>query len=347
MQLGCMAIWPCNIPAWVPVKLWSNMVEKFLPDAEHFGDIYRTVLAAGTITAKEIAKILKIPDAEVEASLQQLERLGVVSESTSITGAFRAVSAQMAFTRTVESLISNLGQQIRDVNEIARVITETRDAGITSSEQSPSIQIIVGSDNVTACLEAITNAAVRSVDSLVPELPEPRSLKLAFSGDSDLAKRSLRLRAIYPEAARFEPSIRNYIRSIGGSATEIRTNSVAPVRLVIADSKVALIRFGKPNSFQRGIVIRQPDIVVALDELYEALWVQSTVLDVTNTSNDLSNRQIAILNSLMLRASDEAIARDLGLSVRTVRRDISEMYQLANTQTRFGLGVQAHLRGWL
>jgi len=323
------------------------MVKKLPSNAEHFGDIYRAVLATGTITAKEIAMTLKIPDVRIEESLRQLERFGVVSESTSITGAFRAVSPQMAFSRMAESLIQNLEQRIHDTNEIVRVISDTCDTGITYSEQSPSVQTIVGSDNVMASLEAMINAAVRSVDSLVPELPEPRSLKLSFSGDASLAKRLLRLRAIYPETARFDPSIRNYIKSIGGSATEIRTSIVTPVRLVIADSKVALIRFGKPDSFQRGIVVRQPEIVEALDELYEALWVQSTILDVANTSNELSNRQKAILNGLVLRASDEAIARDLGLSVRTVRRAISEMYQIASTQTRFGLGVQAHLRGWL
>jgi len=327
------------------VKIRSIRSQESEINSLHLGDVYRAVLVTGTASIEVVSRICQAPDAEVAVALHHLEGLGVVSESTSIAGAFRAVSPQMAFSRTIESLISNLGQQLHDVNEIARVIAESRGADIPSYEQAPNIQTIVGSDNVTECLERIANAATRSVDSLIPELPETRSLKISFPGDASLAKRSLKLRAIYPEAARFNSAIHNYLRSVGGSLTEVRTSIVAPIRLVITDSKIALIRFGKSNSFQRGILIEHPDIVAAFVELYESLWAQST--DIYNTNHELSNRQKAILNSLVVRASDEAIARDLGLSVRTVRRDISEMYQIANTQTRFGLGVAAHLRGWL
>lgn len=45
--------------------------------------------------------------------------------------------------------------------------------------------------------------------------------------------------------------------------------------------------------------------------------------------------------------TDKAIASDLEVSERTVRRRISQLQELLGSQTRFQLGVQASRHGWL
>ncbi|MFE7357241.1 response regulator transcription factor [Streptomyces sp. NPDC057543] len=45
--------------------------------------------------------------------------------------------------------------------------------------------------------------------------------------------------------------------------------------------------------------------------------------------------------------TDESIARELGVSERTVARRITRLQQMLGARTRFQLGVQASRRGWL
>jgi DNA-binding NarL/FixJ family response regulator len=46
-------------------------------------------------------------------------------------------------------------------------------------------------------------------------------------------------------------------------------------------------------------------------------------------------------------ALDETIAREMGVSVRTVHRRITRLQELLGARSRFQLGVIAHERGWV
>lgn len=54
-----------------------------------------------------------------------------------------------------------------------------------------------------------------------------------------------------------------------------------------------------------------------------------------------------LLTLLSAGLTDHAIARDLGVSERTVRRRITRLQAVLGGRTRFQLGVQAARRGWL
>jgi DNA-binding NarL/FixJ family response regulator len=74
-----------------------------------------------------------------------------------------------------------------------------------------------------------------------------------------------------------------------------------------------------------------------MDEVPEAGTSQSTP-----TTLDLR-----ILSLLLLGSTDAAIAKQLGLGLRTVQRRVAHMMELAGVTTRLQLGWQAHRRGWL
>ena len=54
-----------------------------------------------------------------------------------------------------------------------------------------------------------------------------------------------------------------------------------------------------------------------------------------------------LLEQLVAGASDEQIARNLGLSLRTVRRRIAALMTDLGVDTRFQAGVEASRRGWI
>jgi DNA-binding NarL/FixJ family response regulator len=54
-----------------------------------------------------------------------------------------------------------------------------------------------------------------------------------------------------------------------------------------------------------------------------------------------------LLEQLTRGAKDEQIARELGLSLRTVRRRVAEVLGELGADSRFQAGVEAVRRGWI
>ncbi|WP_206442911.1 LuxR C-terminal-related transcriptional regulator, partial [Candidatus Protofrankia californiensis] len=60
-----------------------------------------------------------------------------------------------------------------------------------------------------------------------------------------------------------------------------------------------------------------------------------------------SDSERLLLRLLSLGAKDEAAARHLGVSVRTVRRMIADLMRRMDARSRFQAGILAAERGWL
>jgi DNA-binding NarL/FixJ family response regulator len=54
-----------------------------------------------------------------------------------------------------------------------------------------------------------------------------------------------------------------------------------------------------------------------------------------------------VLELLALGAKDEVIARHLGVSLRTARRRVADLFDELGAATRFQAGVEAGRRGWV
>lgn len=94
------------------------------------------------------------------------------------------------------------------------------------------------------------------------------------------------------------------------------------------------------------LVVRNPGIVAALVCAFEHHW--STALGLGDSAaSDVGERDLMLLRLLALGIKDEAIARQLGVSVRSVRRQTSALFTHLGVTSRFQAGVQAVRRGWL
>ncbi|HEV7963709.1 MAG TPA: helix-turn-helix transcriptional regulator [Actinoplanes sp.] len=64
-------------------------------------------------------------------------------------------------------------------------------------------------------------------------------------------------------------------------------------------------------------------------------------------ADGLSGSDRTLLRLLALGVTDEAAARRMGVSVRTIRRHVSQLLDRLDAVSRFQAGVQAAQRGWL
>jgi len=114
------------------------------------------------------------------------------------------------------------------------------------------------------------------------------------------------------------------------------------LRLMLFGVQAALVPVEWGSSPVRRVIVRTPGVVDALRLLFEVLWRQGAPMPGTQPAGDRRNQQV--LRLLAAGAKDETIARQLGLSLRTVRRRVAEQIGELGATTRFQAGVEAARR---
>jgi DNA-binding CsgD family transcriptional regulator len=125
---------------------------------------------------------------------------------------------------------------------------------------------------------------------------------------------------------------------------QYRLISELPLRLALSDG-VALVMLS-PAGQETAAVVRVPTVITALQHYFDLLWCQATPLD-SAEGKQLTRMQRLIVGMLLSGLGDDAIARSLGVSARSVRRQVASLEQLAGVSSRFALGAAAVRLGWL
>ncbi|GAA4120959.1 hypothetical protein GCM10022215_25330 [Nocardioides fonticola] len=156
-----------------------------------------------------------------------------------------------------------------------------------------------------------------------------------------------RSRAIYPMRAISE--IPDTLTHRAGIGEEIRLVPDLPTRMLIIGTSHVILP--EPLGFEdepRSLV-RQRGLVEAMILWFEAVWAHAEPLpsgEVAPEPGRLDLRRF-VLQQLAAGAQDEQIARQLGVSLRTVRRRIADLMTELGAESRFQAGVEAARRGWL
>ncbi len=117
-------------------------------------------------------------------------------------------------------------------------------------------------------------------------------------------------------------------------------------RMVVVGPRRAILPEPLGVGSDRRAVIRQPSIVGMLQAYFDELWESATKLEATDDQLGLDRRRL-LLTELADGVKDEQIARNLDMSLRTVRRRVAALMTELGVDTRFQAGVEAVRRGWL
>jgi DNA-binding NarL/FixJ family response regulator len=131
-----------------------------------------------------------------------------------------------------------------------------------------------------------------------------------------------------------------------------------PTKLVIFDRRTALLPIHGEDPVAGSLVVHAPTLVASLVALFDNLWERAVPLElvVTLTDGDPTARPVAtdvspparardILGLMAAGLTDDAIARALGISRRTVQKHISELAEVLGARTRFQIALLAAERG--
>jgi DNA-binding CsgD family transcriptional regulator len=132
-------------------------------------------------------------------------------------------------------------------------------------------------------------------------------------------------------------------RERGGERYRFTTS--VPFSAVVIDDAAAIIDVSGFEPSGRGsLVMRDRPMVLALTALYDMLWDLGSPLARTG-ARVAERRDQTILALLAAGAPDTTIARQTGVSQRTVERRVRALMDQLGAGTRFQAGVQAARRG--
>lgn len=154
-----------------------------------------------------------------------------------------------------------------------------------------------------------------------------------------------RSRAIYPaRALRDAPEALATRAHLG---ERVRVISEVPTRMFIFGDAHAVLPEPLGFTDEPRVHVRQRSIVAALTLWFELLWSRAAPVPELESGTGRTDGRQFLLEQLMAGATDEAIARKLGISLRTVRRRVAELMSDLGVDTRFQAGVEAVRRGWI
>jgi DNA-binding CsgD family transcriptional regulator len=120
----------------------------------------------------------------------------------------------------------------------------------------------------------------------------------------------------------------------------IRLAECPPMALMIVDGNSALIR--SRLSDRQAIILHDPAIVNSLYTLFNSAWtLASSAMNRSSASDRELELERRILTVLDRGQTDEAAAREIGISVRTYRRHVAKIMQDLGASSRFQAGARA------
>ncbi|MFE9395311.1 helix-turn-helix transcriptional regulator [Streptomyces flavidovirens] len=238
-----------------------------------------------------------------------------------------------------------LEREIQDRRRLSIELTDAFEPFMTISAQNPApthaITVLEGFDRINGALD-LANAECRNeMLTVQPGGGRPvDALTQALERDRPLIERGVSIRTLYQHTVRHSPGTLAYAERLADGKLEIRTLEELFGRLIIFDRAVAFI----PASEDRRVALelRHPSLVEYLAAVFEQFWQRAVPLQeqvsYDHTPDGISGVQRSIARLLVEGYVDEAIARRLGMNVRTARAHIAKLAATLGSGSRAQLG---------
>lgn len=209
-------------------------------------------------------------------------------------------------------------------------------------ETGGDIRLICGPESISSVLQAAVDDCREELLTVQPGGGRPYELlERALEREIPALERGVRQLTIYQHSIRAHGPTMEYVQRATAAGAEVRTTVQVVDRLIICDRKVAFI----PTDFPRGdqaLEIRQPAIVRFLARLFDHVWHRALPWEgsAAAAKPDAVTSEIreAIIRMLIAGHTQTRIARELGMSLRTLSTHVGKISNELGSASPIQLG---------
>ncbi|MED7948972.1 MULTISPECIES: LuxR C-terminal-related transcriptional regulator [unclassified Streptomyces] len=325
-------------------------------DRKVLTDLYRQLRNEPNLSTPEICARSGLDPASLHEATALLTELGLLTGSGRGSGRPTVTSTEVALNRLAQqaeqTAVRWLEETIRVRKAMRLLTTELADQYQQQESLAPA-ELIVGLDHISEVLEDCTELAQDEVLSMHPgPVVESRS-KARLERNQKVVNRSVGMRTIHLASTARLPQGLALLEEMQRSGVQIRLAPTIPFRLIVIDDVMAFTPAFGTEAQPTAMVTRGPVITRLLRRVFEHCWQSAVELGTdtpppqTPVDTPLTGQQAGILRLMNAGFKDEAIARELGVSTRTLRRLMNDLMEKLGADNRFRAGVRAQQLGWL
>ncbi|MFJ8038911.1 LuxR C-terminal-related transcriptional regulator [Kitasatospora sp. NPDC096147] len=283
------------------------------------------------------------------ATRAALERLAAEGTAVMVDQADRTWEA-LPPMQVVDALLHRDAVRHADLRRAGAELERQYHTARTDGGHYGTLEVLDDSARFLAAARQLQRAARRQVR--VIDMP-PYAGSPGHHRDQEVLQRErmaagVAYRTLYYEAAFDDPVAGPNMARMIEAGEQARTLGELPMKLVIGDDDLAIVILDADD--RPGIVallVRPSSLLQALSNVFEILWKLAVPVSASGATTGIDDRDRRILSLMASGATDDAIARRLGLGRRTVVRRVSALQARLGATTRFQAGVQAARRNWL
>lgn len=306
---------------------------------------YRHLIGQPSASLSQLAGALELSPAEVGLALATLEAKGLIATSTAGPEHYVASPPAVALGALLLERQQELKHAELELHALADRYRNASDRTVTDV-----VDVVTGQAAVAQRFAQIQRSARSEVLAFVRAESQVVSAEENVEEDEAL-RRGVRYCVVVEQGLLERPGFYAAAQEAAQYGETIRATGRLPLRLIVVDRELALIPLaseGRP-SVTGALLVHPSGLLDALVALFEHVWQGASSLSAqagtTADQVDLLDRQV--LDLLLAGLTDQAVGKQLGISLRTVQRRVHALMDRASVTTRIQLGREVERRGWL
>lgn len=301
--------------------------------------VYLALLKASGSTVDELVREVGTQPGQARMAVARLKELGLVTHRHGWPEKLSAVAPDVA----VGALVARRRQELGDVERAALQLAAQFPEELRTHPDE-LVEVVVGRQAVIARFGQMAQRVEREM-LVLDRPPYAQKVSEANGPEIDALARGVSVRGIYSPEAFEQPGAIEQARRAEEAGERARVHADVPMKLVVVDAGTAMMPMTANGDVESSLVVHSPMVVAALVRLFELLWRQACPLvDWPRTDDRDDGVDHELLVMLGTGMKDEAIARELGISVRTLGRRVAGLLETLGARTRFQAGLQAARR---
>ena len=319
--------------------------------------IYDLLLDTQVLSLDELSRARPEPSGLLTQALERLEANGLVTHGADTPARYLPAPPDLA----IEALVLRRHGELEQLRAHAVTLARRYWAAADRTDEGSVVQVVRGAEAVRQHAVQVQRAARREI--LIIDRPPYVAGEARFNDEEIVGLgRGVSYRCIYDATTLGDTAtIADVFRYID-AGEHARTLTDPPLKMLIADAEVAIVPLGLDDqSLHDCAIVRGASLVTALATCFEALWTRSVPLSSAEAGPAGSATAITesapedrpsplerrIVRLLAAGVKDDAIARQLEVSSRTINRYMDRIMSKLGASTRFQAGLQAARHGWI